>query len=204
MIIDFTEEGLDMDYGNLSTSLTINETLQISALVGIGLSSEEPSDGIIYLEKNDGGLGVRTLNGGSSKYLSSDGVNGDQALVFDFSEAVIGKSILVGLNNYDHIQDDPVIRLSLSDGGELSFGNSHANWSDAVSSAGSGKIVVDMSLLLGTDFSGSVDGFTVTETTGHVYVNSLAYSSLTSVPEPATAAILSFGGILLLSRRKRK
>ena len=131
-------------------------------------------------------------------------------------------SLLVGLNGYKYCKDDPVISLSLSDGTELSFTESHENWAGAVSSHRAGaragaarshwtgavssygkeEVIVEMGVLLGADFSGSATGLSVTETKGHLYVNSIAYTEQT-VPEPATVAMLSFGWMLLLSVRKR-
>ncbi len=198
VMIDFTEDGLGMDYGNYGTSLIINEVLQISALTGIDQSGG-PFVGTVYLEKHNKGLGVRTLNDSGSKPLSGGGHNADEAIVFGFVGNVDAGSLLIGLNKYKYDKDDPVITLSLSGGSELIFTESHANWAGAVSSYGKEKIVVDMGVLLGPGFSGAATGLSVTETRGHVYVNSLAYS----VPEPAMIAMLSFGWLLVLSRRKR-
>ncbi len=199
MMIDLTEDGLDMEHGNLGTSLIINEVLEISGLTGID-QSRGPFVGTVYLEKGDKGLGIRTLSGGGSKPLSGRGPDADEAILFGFVGGVDAGSLLVGLNKYKYDKDDPVITLSLSGGTELSFTESHANWAEAVNSQGKEKVVVDMGVLLGPGFSGAATGLSVTETRGHLYVNSLSYS----VPEPTTIAMLSFGWMLLLSKRKRE
>ncbi len=198
-MIEFTEDGLDMDEGNYGTSLMINEVLEISAITGI-TQEGGPFTGTVYLERNGKGFGVQTLQPGGSKGISGGGPDQDEALSFNFIGNVDAASLLIGLNKFNRDKDAPVITLFLSDGTELSFTESHENWDSAVTSRGKEKVIVDMSVFLGAGFSASASSLSVKETTGHLYVNSITYI----IPEPATVVMLGFGaGVFLIRPRRR-
>ena len=195
--LDITASGLSLASGNYGASLILDDLVEISALSMI--TSGGSGTGAIYLD-GDKGFGVLAPDGSGSKAISGGGKHQDEALVFNFITDVMASSIVVGLNSYKASRDDPVITLAVAGGGEVVFGKSHANWGSAVTSLGGERVSVDMGILLGPGYSGLANTVSVMETTGHLYVNSIA----AQVPEPATVALLGLGGFALMGRFKRK
>jgi len=197
-VLDLTEDGLGLKAGNYGTLLSIDESVQISAVTNKGKRSG-PRTGTIYLGRGDKGLGVQTPAMKGSKGISGRGKNGYEILVFDFTENVSASSILIGLNKYRDCSDDSIISLSLSDGDELVFTKNHSNWDNATTSLGRGKVVVDIGLLLTENFTGLASSLSVAETSGHMYVNSITYHT----PEPTTICMLGMGALALLRKRRK-
>jgi hypothetical protein len=193
----FTEDGLGLEQGNYGTLMVINDVVQASAITHIGQDGSFLT-GTVYLDGKEKGLGVQTLAACGSKGISGRGDDQDEAIVLDFAPNVVATSILVGMNEYQKNMDDPIITLKLSTGDELVFTENHQNFSDAVTTLGKNKVVVDVGLLLGQGFSGLASSLSVTETASHLYVNSVGYE----IPEPATVLLLGLGSIVL--KRKRR
>jgi hypothetical protein len=194
---DLTTDGLGLKSGNYGVSLVIDNFLSVSSLTSI--TPEGSSAGTVYLG-GDSGLGVKTLSGSGSKGISGGGGDQDEALIFNFAGGAPAGSIVVGLNDYEDKDDDPVITVALSSGESLSFNESHQSWNIALVSLGDKKAAVNLGSLVGQGFGGLVRSLTVMEPEGHLYVNRLA--ALSVVPEPATIALLGFGSLVLVYRRR--
>lgn len=198
--VDLTEDGLGLEKGNYGILLVVNDLLQISALTGID-QPYGPFDGTVYLDRDDRGLGLQTLFGHGSKGISGGGPDADEALYLNFVDEVYASSVVVGLNEYRENDDDPIITLFLVGGGELAFTRSHQNWNSAVTSLGGKKVAINLGKLVGQGFSGLVNSVSVTETAGHIYLNSIQYEN---IPEPATIALLGLGSLVLFNSKKRR
>jgi hypothetical protein len=201
-LVDLTVDGLNLSEGNYGQSLSIGDYLTITALTQIQNNTSQT--GTIYLDGNKG-LGVQTLDLGGSKGISGGGGDQDEAVVFSFASnyIAVADSISIGLNDYDPGRDDPVISVTLSNGEELFFDESHQNWDNAISDAGHNKALISLGTLLGINNTGTVTSFSVMEPTGHLYVNGVGYTG-SEVPEPATMFLLSMGGFFLAKQRKVK
>lgn len=193
-LVDLTSSELGLSTGNYGQFLEIDGVMRISAISQI--TSSGWLTGSVYLDGNKG-LGVQTLDGSSSKGISGGGEQEDEALIFDFFNDVSASSISIGLNNYKASKDDPVITLGLSDGQELVFTQTHQNWTNAVTSLGREKVMVDIGSLVEQNYGGAiVNTVSVMEPTGHIYVNAIG----SAVPEPATLVFLGFGSLIFIRR----
>jgi hypothetical protein len=191
--INLTSDGLSLASGNYGTSMVVNDFIQVSALTKITLVDSQTAT--VYLDSNKG-FGVQTTATGreaGSEGISGGGGDQDEALIFDFMQTVAASSISIGLYDYSPTKDDTVLTLTLNNGNELSFSQSHQNWNSAITYLDKKKSTIDFGILLGEGFGGSAARVSVMEPTGHVYVNLLG----ATIPEPATMLLLCMGTLFL-------
>jgi hypothetical protein len=205
VLVNLTTQGLGLDNGNYGPSLTINDILNLTALTDI--SNGQSDTGTIYLKSNKG-LGVQDQYGHGSKGISGSG-HKSEALVLNFTTAVAVDSLSIGLNDYKHHSDNPIITATFSDSYEIVFDESHQNWEAAVTYIGSKNITVNIGALIGGSYNGSVSSLAIMESKGHVYLNCIEYSDIPGgdsnpVPEPSTILILSLGGVFLTNKKRKK
>lgn len=81
--------------------------------------------------------------------------------------------------------------------GEVSGSNS--GWDTAFSYSGSSML--SAGVFLGAGLNETTSGLSITETAGRIDVNGVSYE-VSSVPEPATMALLGFGFLVILPFRR--
>lgn len=197
VVVNLTSDSLGLASGNYGASLTIDNFLEITAVTHIGQADE--GAGTVYLDID--GLGVQTARGQGPRAISGNSSHQDEALVFDFAQDAAASSLEVGLRDY-YIISNPIITLTLADGGEISFSESHPAWNSAVTYTGLGRGTVSLGVLLGPGFDEAASRLTVTETMGNIFVNGISYE-VSAVPEPATLALLGLGCLTTLPLKRK-
>jgi hypothetical protein len=175
--------------------------------------------GTVYIDKDKKGgkvhgAGVQTASGGGSKGISGGGGDRDEELIFTYDQAVYlsGVSIRLGdieFGNGVGDKDDPVIFLKTAGSQVFDVILTEADIATGFTQIGAADKKygqVDFNSFIATaelNDDTAIVAFAVRETNGHLYVNGVSNANGNVVPEPATMALLAFGGMMIASRRRR-
>ena len=160
--------------------------------------------GTVYIGKD--GAGVQDIAGNGSKEISGGGPHQNEDLIFTFDNPISIDYIILGLVKVDlevgrmgFKDDDPILFLSsAANPGVFDYTVLEQEVAVNFTMTGRHEGLLNFSTLNSTIPDHLViDMFKIRETDGHIMVN------LITVPEPATVALLGFGSLSLILRRRR-
>jgi hypothetical protein len=163
------------------------------------------SVGTVYIDKDQEGAGVRTIDDDGSKGISGGGMHQDEELIFTYDVPIHLDSLLIGMANIDFgkgpgDKDEPVLFLSVAGSGGFGITLTELQIKAAFTFTGDGQGTIDLSKVTSLPGDTAIAAFKLRETLGHTSV--LFVSTGILIPEPATMSLLVIGAVPLIGRRK--